>query len=334
VFHPAWSDQRISTGDVRTPGTNTYTAGTGPNAVTTGISYSASGSCPPDTLAVPESSVVRWFVINNTGNVPDKYSYTISDNAGWIGGPLNGSVGPVLAGGSGSIAVKVNVSANCTPPADVITLSFTPVGEGCLSSQVCQTQVNCDAATPTLVANFVASQAREGVTLTWFSDAVDQVRGWNIYRSAEAEGGYVLLNAGPIAMSSGGVFHFVDDPPLAGTAYYRLAAVHPDGTESTVAITQVGTPASFSFGLAGTNPVMGGTSLRYSLPAAGHVRIEVFGVSGQRVRTLVDRTESAGGHTVEFSLRNGSERALPPGIYMVRISAGKDQKLLRVVALE
>ena len=88
----------------------------------------------------------------------------------------------------------------------------------------------------------------------------------------------------------------------------------------------------FSFALAGSNPVVGSaSSLRYTLPAATHVRIDVYSVSGQRVKTLVDRAETAGAHSVDFAARGA---ALGPGVYMVRISAGNDQKLLRVVTLE
>ena len=174
----------------------------------------------------------------------------------------------------------------------------------------------------------------EGVNLTWFSDAVDEVRSWNVYRSASADGGYMQVNGAPIQMGIGGEFRFHDDAPLAGGAYYRLAAMYADGSERTVATTRAGAAESFLFGLAGTNPFVAGTSLRYTLPAATHVRIDVYNVAGQRVRTLVDRREGAGSHTVGFALGAGSERALTPGIYLVRISAGNDQKMLRVVSLD
>jgi hypothetical protein len=332
VFHPAWSDQRISSGDVRTPGTNTYTAGRGPDAYTTGIRYLSSIKCPDDLVAAPGSSVVLNFQINNTGNITDTYSYSITDNNGYIGGPVNGNAGPVPPGGSSSIQVKVNVPANCVPAQDLVTFSYTPAGEGCLAAQMCQTMVQCDVGTATLIANFVAAQAGPGVDLTWFSDAVDEVQSWNVYRAASANGGYVRLNGVPIAMLSGGEFRFHDDAPLAGAAYYRLAAVSADGSERTVATTRVGAAEPFSFALAGKNPIVAGAaSLRYTLPAATHVRIDVYNVSGQRVRTLVDRSEGAGAHSVDFALGRG---ALTPGVYMVRISAGKDQQMLRVVALE
>jgi hypothetical protein len=332
VFHPAWSDQRISTGDVRTPGTNTYTAGRGPDAYTTGIRYASSVKCPGNQVAAPGSSVVLNFEINNVGNIADSYTYTVTDDNGYIGGPLNGNAGPIAAGGSSIVPVKVNVPANCVPAQDLITFSYRPAGEGCYAAATCTTLVQCDVGTATLIANFVAAQVGPGVDLTWFSDAVDEVQSWNVYRAASANGGYVRLNGVPIAMMSGGEFRFHDDAPLAGVAHYRLAAVAADGSERTVATAWVGGAGPFSFTLAGKNPVVAGaSSLRYTLPVATHVRIDVYNVSGQRVRTLVDRSEGPGAHSVDFAIGRG---ALTPGVYMVRITAGKDQQMLRVVALD
>ncbi len=45
VVHPAWSDQRISTGDVRVPNANTFSAGRGPDAYTTAVSPPVT-TCP------------------------------------------------------------------------------------------------------------------------------------------------------------------------------------------------------------------------------------------------------------------------------------------------
>jgi len=334
VFYPAWSDQRLSTGDVRTPGTNTFTAGTGPNAETTRISFAASSICPADTMYTPGFTVVRCFWITNNGTTPDSYNYTISDIGGWIGGPLNGTLGPLAPGATGSVCVNVAVSPICNPPVDMITLAFSPVGEACVPPQICQTNVLCDLATPTLVSRFNAAASAGGVDLAWSSTATGEVQSWNVYRSDSPDGNFVRVNADPIAMGSGGAFSFHDGAALAGVTYYRLTAVLANGSELAMGSTQVGAPLEFSFALAGTNPFQGRTALRYTLPSTEQVRVEVYSVTGQRVRTLVDRSEGPGSYTVPFQMQGGAERALTPGVYMVRISAGKYQKTVRLVGLE
>jgi hypothetical protein len=334
IFHPGWSDQRISTGDVRTPGTNVFTAGTVPNALTTGLLYALTDICPPDTLGAPGTTVVRHFRIKNSGTVPDMYTYSILDASGWLVGAYNGTT-PMMAPSSFfDVFVSVAIPADCNPPSDLITLYVKPVGEACYGPQTCGTTVFCDLATPTVVSRFNASASAGGVDLAWASTAVGEVRAWNVYRSNAPDGNFVRVNTDPIAMGGGGEFRIHDAAALAGISYYRLTAILANGSEVAMGSTQVVAPLEFSFALAGTNPFQGRTALRYTLPSSERVQLEVYSVTGQRVRTLVDRSEGPGSYTVPFQMQSGGERMLTPGVYMVRITAGKYQKTLRLVGLE
>ena len=337
VFHPAWSDQRISTGDVRTPGTNSYTAGLGPETYTTGISFFNSVACAADTFAAPGSTIIRRIRLSNNGTGPDRYSYSITDNAGWIGGPITGTTGTVLPGSFFDVFVTVNVALDCTPPQDLITVSVLPVGEACLAPQVCQTRVSCDLSTATLLQRFDATSSAAGVDLDWGSDAVGSIREWNVYRSREQTGGFERINATPIAMNGGGGFHYRDASAPAGTVYYRIAAVLTTGAEEmlgTLSLANAGFPQRFAFAVAGANPFSANTALTFSLPKATPVSIDVFSVTGQRVRTLVSGVQQAGVHTVPFDRRDMSGQRLRSGVYMVRITAGRDTRSLHLVALD
>ncbi|MBI5711711.1 MAG: T9SS type A sorting domain-containing protein [Candidatus Eisenbacteria bacterium] len=291
--------------------------------------------CPADTIELAGGTVTRKFRITNAGTVADQFSYSITDAAGW-GGPASGST-PLLAPASFfDVFVSFTLPSDCNPASDLVTLSVLPVGAtGCYSAQTCNSTIYCDLATATLVSRFDAMPAAAGVDLSWVSDAVGQIAGWNVYR-APAEGGVdVRINSDPIAMGSGGEFRLHDDAGgVSGDVIYRLGALLPGGGEQAVSSTRVALGGqAFSFALAGRNPSEGSTALRYALPRAERVRVEVYSPAGQRVRTLVDRTEAAGVHTVSFALREGS-RALAPGVYLVRISAGADRKTLRVVMME
>jgi len=104
---------------------------------------------------------------------------------------------------------------------------------------------------------------------------------------------------------------------------------------SACAVTAVGpnaSPKTLALDVAGGNPFRGGTVLRYSLPKAGRVRLDVFDVAGQRVRTLVDRDDAAGAHDVAFAL-NGEGPSLAPGVYLVRLTSDREQRQLRVIGL-
>ncbi|HEY2954980.1 MAG TPA: sialidase family protein [Candidatus Eisenbacteria bacterium] len=333
-IHPAWSDQRISTGDVRTPGTNTYTAGSGPNAVTTTIRFAFTTGCPLSSTEAPGSSVVKNFVVNNTGNVADSYSYSITDVAGWIGGPINGTAGPVAAGGNTTIPVKVSVSPTCTPSSDVITFTVNFSGEGCLNPIVCTTTVTCDQATPALVAGFWGDVSGGGVDLRWSSRATDQIQGWNLYRSSSADGPFALLNAHPIPMGTGGEFRFHDAEAPAGALYYQLSGLMVDGRESRLESIQLTGAAerALEFRLAGANPFSARTMVHFTLPQRSTVRLEVFSVGGQKLRTLVNEERAAGTYNEELDLRAGAR--LGAGLYVIRLTAGGQTRTLRVAALE
>ncbi|MGB2884262.1 MAG: FlgD immunoglobulin-like domain containing protein, partial [Dehalococcoidia bacterium] len=69
------------------------------------------------------------------------------------------------------------------------------------------------------------------------------------------------------------------------------------------------------------NPFTSATSIRYNLPAGGgHVRLEIYDVTGRLVSTLVDDVREGGAHSVEWSGRNDAGRDLPAGIYFQRLS--------------
>src|SRR5207248_4751096 len=119
------------------------------------------------------------------------------------------------------------------------------------------------------------------------------------------DGAWIRVNGDPIAMGSGGEFRLHDGGVTAGEVFYRLAALLPGGSEQVASNTQLvfgGRPFTFA---ATSNPFTGHTTLRYALPRSEHVRIGVYTVTGQLVRTLVDRTDTPGDHAVEFALREG-----------------------------
>ncbi len=84
--------------------------------------------------------------------------------------------------------------------------------------------------------------------------------------------------------------------------------------------------------LAGANPFHDRTTLRYSLPLRARVRIDVYSVAGQRVSRLVDEVRDAGTYVVE--LGSATRRPLGPGIFLVKLTAGGEQRSVRVVALQ
>jgi hypothetical protein len=89
-----------------------------------------------------------------------------------------------------------------------------------------------------------------------------------------------------------------------------------------------GAPSTFALGQNYPNPFNPTTTIPFTIPAAGEVRLRVYDVLGRLVATLVDGFRTAGYHTAPFEATD-----LPSGVYVCRIEAGTftaQRKLLLV----
>lgn len=67
------------------------------------------------------------------------------------------------------------------------------------------------------------------------------------------------------------------------------------------------------------NPFNPETTIRYSTSEGGRTAIRIYAVSGQLVRTLVDRQDGAGMHAVRWDGRDDSGNKLASGVYFYRL---------------
>ncbi|MEM9996172.1 MAG: endonuclease/exonuclease/phosphatase family protein [Bacteroidota bacterium] len=86
------------------------------------------------------------------------------------------------------------------------------------------------------------------------------------------------------------------------------------------------TPSRFALDAPFPNPFTAAASVRFALPSAVPVDLAVFDALGRRVATLASGPRPAGPHTV--TLDGG---ALPPGLYLVRLTAGDQSATRRLV---
>ncbi len=74
-------------------------------------------------------------------------------------------------------------------------------------------------------------------------------------------------------------------------------------------------PAAFALQQNFPNPFNPATTIRYVIPAAGQVRLDVFNVIGQLVATLVDGRQDAGTYRAQFDARG-----VASGVYFYRLT--------------
>ena len=102
---------------------------------------------------------------------------------------------------------------------------------------------------------------------------------------------------------------------------------------ASINVTDVGEPAPIlSFSVAWPNPARQSASFDLELPVEGRVSVEAFDLSGRRVRTLTSGSRAAGHHRVVWDLRDDAGQRVKPGIYLVRLTAGRVSFTRRVVA--
>ncbi len=81
------------------------------------------------------------------------------------------------------------------------------------------------------------------------------------------------------------------------------------------------------------NPFHSGTTLRYRVEVAGRVELAVFDASGRRVRTLASGPRAAGRHVASWDGRDGSGRAVAPGVYWIALTTAESAAFRRVVRI-
>jgi len=106
----------------------------------------------------------------------------------------------------------------------------------------------------------------------------------------------------------------------------QIFHISPLGDGDTVFI-----PSATALGANYPNPFNPTTTIAFDLARTGQVSIEVYNVSGQRVKTLTNRSYPGGRHTVVWYGDDQNGRAVGSGVYFYRMTADgytKTQKML------
>lgn len=80
-------------------------------------------------------------------------------------------------------------------------------------------------------------------------------------------------------------------------------------------------PADFRLNQNYPNPFNPSTTISYALPGNGRVTVQIFNITGQLVRTIVNQEQTAGWYSVVWDGRNNSGLLVGSGVYFCRMSA-------------
>lgn len=128
--------------------------------------------------------------------------------------------------------------------------------------------------------------------------------------------GFVFGNGNSSSPKS---YSFIDDKTNSGTYSYRLKQVDNDGQfeySKTVEVNVSGTK-EFELSQNYPNPFNPATTIKYTLPQAGNVKLTLYNMLGQEIKVLVNEMQEAGTHTIKL---NASD--LKSGVYVYKIENG------------
>lgn len=130
---------------------------------------------------------------------------------------------------------------------------------------------------------------------------------------------------------------FTDSLVTVGSTYYYYVTAVANGMESDPSDTVstvvqppvgindkwgIGLPTHFAIDQNYPNPFNPVTTIRYQIPKATHVKLEIYNLMGQKIKTLVNSNQQVNYYSVTWDGLNNQGVKVASGIYLYRIVAG------------
>ncbi len=185
-----------------------------------------------------------------------------------------------------------------------------------------------DNPLPVELVSFSGALRNNAIQLNWQTATEVDNHGFEIEKkSTKSDWLKIGFVEGHGTSNSPKYYSFTDKSVLSGEKYqYRLKQIDGDGTFTYSNIIEIEASAITGFTLEQNypNPFSAGslsgnteTVIRFALPVAGDVRLDVYNSAGERIKTLVEGFREAGVYSVRYSAEG-----LASGIYFYNLEAG------------
>jgi hypothetical protein len=149
-----------------------------------------------------------------------------------------------------------------------------------------------------------------------------------------ASGANQLLNVSFAPVQAGvrnGWLRLVNNDPVNDTLNIYLVGI---GEGVTVLENKLALPKVFAVQQNYPNPFNPLTTIYYELPRNSEVKLVIYNLLGQEVRTLLNSPIKAGRHQVVWNGTNDSGTIVASGIYIYRFEAGEYSRVMKMILLK
>ncbi|MHC1737095.1 MAG: endonuclease [Ignavibacteriaceae bacterium] len=175
-----------------------------------------------------------------------------------------------------------------------------------------------DSPLPVELTSFTASVGKGTVTLNWSTATETNNFGFNVetFRSTSQEWKTIAFIPGSGNSNSVKEYSFTYIISPSSGVKYRLKQIDNDGyfSYSKEILLENHQPLEFELHQNYPNPFNPSTVITYQLPRNSEVKLKIFDILGNEIKTIVSETQLPGNYSVEF---NGDN--LPSGVYFYTI---------------
>ena len=132
-------------------------------------------------------------------------------------------------------------------------------------------------------------------------------------------------------LAGGAILAWRDRRDDAGDIY--AARVASNGALGVLAVPPVAEGGHLSRVTVAPCPASGPLTLSFTLPREGDVEVEVFDITGRRVRSLMGGVRPNGLHSLQWDLRDDAGSPVDAGVYLARVRGSGEVQRSRTVVI-
>ena len=246
------------------------------------------------------------------------------------------------------VATLVNERPDDEGPPAVSIFYVSAVGiEGGRWDSGQEAGVSIDNLIPEAPTNVLLTEGASDIGISFITLAWDESPDLDFKYFAVLRGTSSGFDAGSaVAIGTTTDISFIDDDVSVGNElFYRIVAFDFNGNrgefseEVSLLVTSIGDaggqiPTEFALKDNYPNPFNPETNIVYDLPSAVDVKLQIFNMRGQLVKTLVDEQQPAGSQTIRWNGRNDFGTKVASGTYVYVLRAGDFAKSKRMTLLK